>query len=324
MTNNRICRLFGIQYPLVSGGMQWLSNAELAAAVSNAGGLGLLSAASHPDKAALAAEIERTRALTDKPFGVNISMLPGKTREELTDGFFEAVIECGVKVVETSGRSPEAYISRLHGAGIKLIHKVPAVRYAKKAEAVGADAVSIVGFECGGHPGMDDVTAMTLVPQARDQLRVPVLAGGGVADARGFLAMMALGADGVVMGTRLLLSAECGIHENFKRRLLEARETDTRMIQYSIGNPMRALRNQAVDRVLAMESRGATLEELLTVTSGKNGRRCWYEGDTEGGTHAVGQCVGLVREIKPVADIIREIVEGAKERSADLRTALDD
>ncbi len=316
---SRICDMFGIKYPIVKGGLQWLSKAKLVAAVANAGGLGLLSATSHPDKASLVAEIRKTQALTDKPFGVNISMLPGKTQEALTEEFFAAVLECGVKIVETSGRSPEAYIPRLHEAGVKIIHKVPAVRYAKKAEQVGVDAVSIVGFECGGHPGLDDVTTMALVPRAAAELKVPLLAGGGVADARGFVAMMALGADGVVMGTRFVLSEECDVHPDFKKRLLAAQETDTKMVQYSIRNPIRALHNGAVDKVAEMEKRGATLEELLTITSGINGRRCWYEGDTDGGVHATGQCIGQINEIKPVAQIIEEIMQGAEKILARLQ-----
>ena len=316
---SRICDMFGIKYPIVNGGLQWLSKAPLVAAVSNAGGLGLLSATTHPDKASLIAEIRKTQELTDKPFGVNISMLPGKTQEALTQDFFAAVLECGVKIVETSGRSPEQYLPRLHDAGVKLIHKVPAVRYAKKAQEVGADAVSIVGFECGGHPGLDDVTTMALVPCAADQLDIPVLAGGGVADARGFVAMLALGADGVMMGTRFLLSEECDIHPDFKQRLLKAKETDTKMIQYSIRNPIRALHNAAAEKVEQMEKNGATLDELLTVTNGKNGRRCWSEGDIEGGIHAIGQCIGQIHEIKSVAQIIEEIITGAEKILANLQ-----
>lgn len=310
---SRVCDMFGIKYPIICGGLQWLSKAGLVSAVSNAGGLGLLSATSHPDKASLLAEIRRTRELTDKPFGVNISMLPGKENAARTEAFMEAVIESGVTIVETSGRSPEEYLPRLHDAGVKLIHKVPAVRFAKKAEQVGADAVTVVGFECGGHPGLDDVTTMALVPRAANELSVPVLAGGGVADARGFVAMLALGADAVVMGTRFVLSEECDIHPAFKQRLLNAAETDTTMIQYSIRNPIRALKNEAAGKVAAMESRGTTLEEILTVSNGQNGRRCWYEGDLESGIHAVGQCIGQIREIKPVAAIIEDIMAGAEE-----------
>ena len=308
---SRVCDMFDIAYPIVCGGMQWLSRAGLVSAVANAGGLGLLSATSHPDKASLVAEIRKTRELTDKPFGVNISMLPGKENAERTAAFMEAVIETGVKIVETSGRSPEEFIPRLHDAGVKLIHKVPAVRFAQKAEQVGADAVTIVGFECGGHPGLDDVTAMALVPRAADELSVPVLAGGGVADARTFVAMMALGADAVVMGTRFILSEECDVHPSFKQRLLDAKETDTTMIQYSIRNPIRAFKNTAAGKVAEMEKRGTTLEEVLTISNGQNGRRCWYEGDLEGGIHAVGQCIGLVKEIKPAAAIIEEIMHGS-------------
>jgi len=309
---SRICDLFGIEHPIVSGGMQWLSKAELVAAVSNAGGLGMLSATTHPTKESLVAEIIKTKEMTNKLFGVNISMLPGSAQIDMVSGYFEAVVEQGVKVVETSGRSPEQYVPLLHEAGVKIIHKVPAVRYAKKAEQVGVDAVTIVGFECGGHPGMDDVTIMSLVPRTVDEVNIPVLAGGGIADARGYVAALALGADGVVMGTRFLLSRECGIHERFKEYLCAAKETDTRMILYSIRNPIRAIHNEAVNSVAELEHQGATLEQLMTIISGKNGRRCWYEGDLQGGMQAVGQCVGLVNEIKSVREIIDEIISGSE------------
>lgn len=317
---SRICDLFGIEYPIVSGGMQWLSKANLAAAVSNAGGLGMLSASTHATKESLVAEIIKTREMTDKPFGVNISMLPGSEQSNLVNSYFEAVVEQGVKVVETSGRSPEQYVPLLHDSGIKLIHKVPAVRFAKKAEQVGADAVTIVGFECGGHPGMDDVTTMVLVPRVVDEVNIPVLAGGGIADARSYVAAMALGADGVVMGTRFLLSRESDIHQSFKEFLSSAKETDTRMIQYSLRNPIRAIHNKAVDKVIEMERLGATLDQLMTIISGKNGKRCWYEGDIQGGVHAVGQCIGLVDEVKTVQVIFDEIISGTKDILSQLKT----
>lgn len=316
---NRICALLNIEYPILCGGMQWLSRAELVAAVSNGGGLGFLSATTFPDKAALVEEIRRTQRLTDKPFGVNISMLPGKSAAERAGAYMEAVVETGVPVVETSGRSPGEFVELLHSHGIKLIHKVPAVRYAKKAEEVGADAVTVVGFECGGHPGLDDVPGLVLIPQAAKALHIPLLAGGGIADARGYLAARMLGADGVVMGTRFLLSEECGIHPQFRERLLHTDETGTKVIQYSIRNPIRALHNRAADQVAEMERQRAGLEQLLTVTNGQNGRRCWMEGDTENGIQAVGQCVGLIHDVKPAGEIIREIVSGAEELAASFR-----
>ncbi len=308
----RITELLGIQYPIIQGGMQWLSRAELAAAVSNAGGLGIITAATHPTKQGLVEEINKTKGLTDKPFAVNISMLPETTQNDVTSQYFEAVIEEGVPVVESSGRSPEGFIPELKRTGIKLIHKVPAVRFANKAQSVGADAVTIVGFECGGHPGMDDVTTMVLTPRAADSLSIPVIAGGGIADARGLVAALALGAEAVVIGTRFVATTECIAHPNFKNWMIQAQETDTVITQRSIRNAARVMKNAAAAKVLEMEGRGASLEELLTVISGKVGRSCLFEGDLEGGTFAMGQSVGLVKEIKSIKEVIDEIVTGAE------------
>lgn len=315
----RITELLGIQYPIIQGGMQWLSRAELAAAVSNAGGLGIITAATHPTKEELVEEIRKTKALTDKPFAVNISMLPEITKNDMANQYFEAVIEEKVPVVESSGRSPEAFIPELKKVGVKLIHKVPAVRFAKKAESVGADAVTIVGFECGGHPGMDDVTTMILTPRAADSLSIPVIAGGGIADSRGLMAVLALGAEAVVIGTRFVATTECIAHSNYKNWMLQAKETDTMMIQRSIRNAVRVMKNDAATKVLEMEGHGASLEELLTVISGKVGRRCLLEGDLVGGTFAMGQSVGLINEIKSVKEVIDEIVTGAEATLARLQ-----
>lgn len=308
----RITELLGIKYPVIQGGMQWLSRAELAAAVSNAGGLGIITAATQAGKEELVGEIRKTRSLTDKPFGVNISMLPEIGPRDKTVQYFEAVLEENVPVVETSGRSPEEFVPHLKKAGIKLIHKVPAVRFAQKAERVGADAVTVVGFECGGHPGMDDVTTLILAPKAAGSLSIPVIAGGGIADARGLVAALALGAEAVVMGTRFVATTECLAHQNIKEWIVGAREIDTVMIQRSIRNAARVMRNAAAEKVLEMEARGAGLEELLTVISGQVGRKALFNGDIQGGTFAVGQCVGLINEIKPIKDVIEEMVNGAE------------
>ncbi len=307
----RITELLGIKYPIIQGGMQWLSRAELAAAVSNAGCLGIITAATQPTKQDLVAEIRKTRELTDKPFGVNVSMLPDVGPQDKTPAYFEAIIEERVPVVETSGRSPEQFVPHLKQAGIKLIHKVPAVRFAEKAQRVGADAVTIVGFECGGHPGMDDVTTMILTPGAAGRLSIPIIAGGGIADARGLVAALALGAEAVVMGTRFVATTESLAHPNFKEWIVKARETDTVIIQRSIGNAARVMKNAAASAVLEMEERGAGLEELLTVISGQVGRRALYDGDIEGGALPLGQCIGLIDEVKPVQVVIEEIMAGA-------------
>lgn len=308
----RITQMLGIRYPIIQGGMQWLANARLAAEVSNAGGLGMITAASHASRESLRDEIRAARDLTDQPVGVNISMLPEMTAGDMTWEYVNAVIEEQVPVVETSGRSPEPYVGALHQAGVKVIHKVPAVRYAKKAQALGADAVTIVGFECGGHPGMDDVTTLILVPRAAESLSIPVIAGGGIADARGLVAALALGAEGVVVGTRFVATRECIAHPHFKKWMLEAQETDTMMILRSIRNAMRVAKNAAAEKALAMEEAGASLPELLTVVGGQIGRKALFEGDLEGGTFAIGQAIGLIHEIKSVKEVIAGMVEEAQ------------
>jgi len=312
MIKTKLTELLGIEHPIVQGGMQWLGKAELAAAVSNAGGLGIISAATQPGKKELVAEIKKTRDLTDKPFGVNISMLPSVGKGDQTPYYIEAACEEQVAVVETAGRNPAELVPELKKAGIKLIHKVPAARYAKKAEEIGADAVTVVGFECGGHPGMDDVPMMIAVASAVKQVGIPVLAGGGIADGKGLLAVLALGAQGVVLGTRFVASDECIAHPAFKEWIVKARETDTMIVERSIKNPMRVMKNAAGYQVLGMEQAGATLEELLTIISGKVGRKALLEGDLNGGTFAIGQDIGLIDEIKPVAEIIGDLVAGAE------------
>lgn len=310
---SRLCEMLDIAHPIIGSGMQWLSDAKLAAAISNAGGLGVLSAASHQNKKSLLEEIRKTKDLTDKPFAVNISMLPKSAHMDKVDSFFEAVLEEGIKVVETSGRSPEEFIPMLHAAGVKIIHKVAAVRYAKKAESIGVDAVTIVGFECGGHPGLDDVTSMILIPRAVDELKIPVIAGGGIADARGYVAARALGADGVVLGTRFVATGECMVNDAVKDWICKAQETDTKVIQYSIRNPVRVVHNVAADKVSEMEKQGATLAELMPIINGQNGRRCWLEGDLNSGTLSMGQAIGLINEIKTVQEVVEEIILGAEQ-----------
>lgn len=307
----RITELLGIEHPIIQGGMQWLSRAEFASAVSNAGALGIIAAATHPGKKELVEEIRKTRALTDKPFGVNISMLPETSAGDLAPQFFEAVLEERVPIVETSGRSPEAFVADLKKAGIKIIHKVPAVRFAQKAERVGADAVTVVGFECGGHPGMDDVTTLVLTPKAADTLSIPIISGGGIADARGLVAALALGAEAVVMGTRFVATSESLAHPKYKEWMIRAQETDTVITLRSIRNAARVMKNAAAEKVLQLEARGASLEELLTVIGGQIGRKALFEGDLEGGMFAMGQSVGLVKAIKPVKELIAEIINGA-------------
>lgn len=319
MLKTRVTELLGIEYPIIQGGMQWLARAELAAAVSNAGGLGIINAMHFETPEELQAEIKKVRALTTKPFGVNISMLPGISGQEKLEEFFEAVAAEKVPVVETSGRNPEPFVPLLKSAGVRLIHKVPAARYARKAEQVGADAVTIVGFEAAGHPGLDDVPTFVVTPRTAETVKIPVIAAGGIVDARGFVAALALGAEGVTIGTRFLATHECIAHPKVKEWILNAQETDTLIVERSIRNPARVMHNQAAEEVLEMESKGATLEELMTIISGKVGRIGFLEGKLDTGTLAVGQGVGLIHAIKSVQEVVTEIVAGAQEILARLQ-----
>jgi len=313
MFETRLTQLLGTEYPIVQGGLQWLATPDLASAVSEAGGLGIISSLSFPDQDGLRKAIRQIKGMTKKPFGVNLSMLPELTKGDKTEEILQVILEEKVPVVETSGRSPEPFIQKLKDEGIKLIHKVPSVRFAQKAESIGADAVTIVGFECGGHPGMDDVTSLVLIPIVADFVHIPVIAGGGIADARGFLAALALGAEGVVMGTRFVATHECPAHHRIKEWFVKAKETDTMIIQRSIRNVARVIKNKAAEKTLSMEQRGASLEELLGVISGQMGQKALQEGNLEEAVIACGQCVGLIHEIKSVKEVIEQIVQGAKD-----------
>jgi NAD(P)H-dependent flavin oxidoreductase YrpB (nitropropane dioxygenase family) len=311
MFKTRVTELFGIKYPIIAGGMHLLSRAELVAAVSNAGGLGILASTTFETKEELREEIRKTRSLTNKPFGVNLNLFP-MMRQRSVEEDIDLFIDEGVGIVESSGASPEPYVHRLKEAGVKIIHKVPAVRFAQKAESVGVDAVTIVGFECAGHPGMDDVTSLILVPLTADALKIPVVAGGGFCDARSFVAALALGADGVMMGTRFVATHECIVHPKIKEWLVKAKETDTTLIDRSLGLPMRVIKNKPAEKALEMDKRGASLEELLTVISGELGRKAWIEGDIEAGVVSLGMAVGRIHEIVSVKKAIDDIIEEAQ------------
>ena len=311
MFKTRITQLFGIKYPIIAGGMHLLSRAELVAAVSNAGGLGILASTTFETKEELQEEIRKTKTLTNKPFGVNLNLFP-MMRPRSVEEDIGIFVDEGVEVVESSGASPEPYVPRLKEAGIKIIHKVPAVRFARKAESAGVDAVTIVGFECAGHPGMDDVTSLILVPLTVDAVKIPVVAGGGFCDARSFVAALALGAEGVVMGTRFVATHECIAHPKIKEWLVKAKETDTMLIDRSTGLPMRVIKNKPADKALEMDKRCASLEELLTVISGELGRKAWMEGDIDAGVVSLGMDVGRIHEIVSVKEVIDDIIEEAK------------
>ncbi len=312
MFDTRITRLLGIKYPILKGGMIWLSRAELVAAVAEAGGLGFITSATFQTKEELRKEIRKAKSLTKNPIGVNINLSP-TTHPVNTEEFIDTIIEEGVRVVETSGRSPAPYMKQLKQGNVIVIHKAPGgVRFAQAAEQAGCDAVSIIGFECGGHPGPDDTGSIVLVRATVNAVKIPVIAGGGFADAEGFVAALALGADGVLMGTRFMATKECPAHPRFKEWLLRATETDTVITQRSIHAPSRDLKSQLAFRVLEMEKEGATLEQLLPFISGANYQRTYINGELESGLAECGQVVGLIHDIPTVKEVIDRIVSGAE------------
>ena len=312
MFKTRITELFDIKYPITQGGMMWISRAELVAAVSNAGGLGIITAFTFPTPQELADEIKKTRELTDKPFGVNITLLPTLRPVDI-DGYLNTVIDSGVKIVETAGRSPEPYMERLKGAGVKVIHKCTAVRFARTAQRIGCDAVSIDGFECAGHPGEEDVTSLVLIPLTADAVEIPIIASGGFGDGRGLVAALALGAEAVNMGTRFMATKEAPGHPEVKEFLTTVSERDTVLVLRSFRNTMRALRNPTSEKVLEMEMQGADIHQLESLISGRVGLKLLEEGDTDNGLLSVGQIVGLVHDIPTVKELIDRIMKEAEE-----------
>ena len=343
----RITELFGIKYPIIQSGMQWLASAEMAAAVSRAGGLGIISATRFMDnKPGLLDEFKKARELAEgKPFGVNISMLPHKDYSDCTVMFFEAAYEAHVPVIETSGRNPAEYIQMVREwekadgrdndkDRIKIIHKCPSVRHAVTAQKAGADAVTIVGFECAGHPGLDDVSTMALIPGAKDTLSIPVVAGGGVCDRRTFTAAMALGADGVIMGTRFVATKECEIHENWKKLILDSKETDTMVVQRAVRNANRVWKgSDTAQWTLAAEQSWdpnadhggkQLIDILLTRISGKIQRVHYVDGDINGCLFPMGLCVGQIHDIKTIPEVFEEVCGGCAEVLNTLREELTD
>lgn len=319
----RLTKLLGIQHPIIQGAMQWLARAPLAAAVSNAGGLGVINAKSFADVGDLRREIDHLRRLCERPFAVNLSLLPELAGPDPVDAWLEVCIAEKVPVVETAGRSPADFIARLKDAGSLVIHKVPAVRFGLSAQRIGVDAVTVVGFECGGHPGLDQVTTMVLAPKAARALAVPVVAGGGVADGHGLAAALALGAEGAVMGTRFLFAEEVALPESVRRRLMAADERATTLVMQSLKNTARVLDNATARRVQALEAAGAGIEELRPLISGRRGLAALMAGDHEGGLLALGQGVGLVDRVMPAAEIIARTMEEARAASARLGWMLE-
>jgi len=309
MLETRITKLFGIKYPILCGGMFWVGRAELIAAVANAGGLGFLTAATYPTIDELKADIRKAQDLTDKPIGLNINLF-ASVRPQPIEEWVQVAIDEKIPVVETSGRSPQAIVAPLHAAGVKIMHKVPGVRYAMTAERLGVDAICVVGHEAGGHPGMDEVTTLVMVPAAADAVKLPLVAGGGFADGRGLVAALALGADAILMGTRFMATKECRGQDAFKDWMVHAAETDTVYCMKSIMNPSRLVKNSVVEKVVEMEKKGATLEEMLPLIA-RQGPAVVDTGNMEDGLVSMGQCVGLVHDVPTCKELIDRMVEEA-------------
>ena len=310
----RITELLNIKYPIIQGGMMWVGRAELAAAVSNAGGLGMLTALTQPTPEALREEIKRCLGMTDKPFGVNITLLPSITPPPYEE-YAQVIIDSGVKIVETAGRSPEPFMPAFKAAGIKVIHKCTSVRHALKAEKIGCDAVSVDGFECAGHPGEDDVTNLVLLPAAFAKLTIPFVASGGIATGSQMAAAMVLGAEGINMGTRFVATQEAPVHENMKQAIVEASETDTTLMFRTLNNTARVFKNDIAKQVVAIEAKDGNTDfsELQPLVAGARGReRCIEKGEINDGIWTAGMVIGLINDIPTCEVLINRMVTEAK------------
>ena len=310
----QITELFGIEHPIIQGGMHFVGFAELAAAVSNAGGLGIITGLTQGTPEKLDAEIKKCQALTDKPFGVNLTFLPSMTPPDYP-GLIEVIINNGIKVVETAGRNPAVYMPAMKEAGIKVIHKCTSVRHSIKAQDIGCDAVSVDGFECGGHPGEDDIPNFILLPRAADELDIPFVASGGMADARSLVAAMALGAEGMNMGTRFIATEDAPVHQNVKEAIVNASELDTRLIMRSLTNTERVLNNPAVESLMAKEKAlgdDLKFEDIIDEVAGVY-PKVMMEGEPEAGAWSCGMVAGLVSDIPTVKELIDRIMSEAED-----------
>jgi len=313
----KITEMLGIQYPIIQGGMMWVGTAEMASAVSNAGGFGMVTALTQPTPEMLGLEIDRCRAMTDRPFGVNITILPSVNPPPYSQ-YIDVIIAKGIRVVETAGSSPKEITNQLKSAGVRIIHKCTSVRHALSAERNGVDVVSIDGFECAGHPGEDDVGGLVLIPIAAQSLKIPVIASGGIADGRGLAAALALGAEGVNMGTRFCATMEAPIHSNIKQALVRASERETNLIFRTLHNTGRVLKNSVSDEVVGTERRpgGCEFKDVQPLVSGQRGRSALQSGDIDAGLVWAGQVVGMIQDIPTCAELIERMVR-------ECRTALD-
>lgn len=310
----RMTEMFGIEHPIMQGGMHYVGFAELAAAVSNAGGLGIITGLTQPTPEDLAREIARCHELTDKPFGVNLTFLPTFTSPPYPE-YIQAIIDGGVKIVETAGRNPEAYMDQLKAAGIKVVHKCTSVRHALKAEKIGCDAVSVDGFECGGHPGEDDIPNMVLLPRAFEELNIPIIASGGMGNAQQLVAALSLGAEGINMGTRFVATTDAPVHQNVKDAIVAASELDTRIVLRPLRNTERVLTNKGVEELVAIEKEkgdATTIEDVHHLLAGVY-PKVMKEGDMDAGAWSCGMVAGLINDIPSCEELINRIVSEAEE-----------
>jgi nitronate monooxygenase len=311
----RVTEMLGIQYPIIQGGMQWVGYAELAAAVSNAGGLGILTALTQPTPEDLRKEIARCRTMTDKPFGVNMTILPTIKPPPYAE-YMQVIFDAGIRIVETAGNNPRDFVPKFKEHGITVVHKCTSVRHALSAERSGVDVISIDGFECAGHPGEDDVPNLILVPAAVRACRIPVLASGGIADGTQMAACLAMGAQGVNMGTRFMCTKEAPIHDKVKQALVRAGERDTNLIFRTMRNTSRVLKNRVSDEVVALERKGAAFEDVKHLVAGAKGRNAMQTGEVDAGIVSAGMVVGLIEDVPSCAELIERIVRECREALA--------
>ena len=311
MIRTRFTEMFGVQHPVVQGGMQWVGRAELTSAVANAGALGFLTALTQPTPEALAGEIARCREMTDKPFGVNLTLLPTLIPRNY-DAYIDAIIDSGVRIVETAGRSPVPYLPKFKAAGVRVIHKCTSVRHGLSAEKAGVDCISMDGFECAGHPGEDDIPNLVLLPAAANVIKIPMIASGGFADARGLVAALALGCDGMNMGTRFMATKEAPIHDKVKEAIVASDERSTALILRSLRNTARVFGNSVARRAIEMEHEGKGIAEIGPVVAGSRGRLVYETGDVEHGIWSAGTSMGLIGDIPSCKELVERIVSEAE------------
>jgi nitronate monooxygenase len=314
MIKTKVTEMLGCKYPIISGTMARISNPEFVAAASNAGACAVLASANYQSPEELREAIKKTQALTDRPFAVNINLFPALMPQDKLGDYVQATLDEGVKIIETSGhKAPEALVPKFKEGGAIWIHKCAGVRYAIKGASLGADIITVVGYENGGATGTLDIGTLVMTPSVVDALDIPVIAGGGVADGRGVAAILALGAEGVIMGTRMMATKECPIHDSLKQAFVQAKETDTSLVMRSIRNTHRMWRNKATEKIIELEAQKAPLEQIIQVASGQNAEKMYREGDIDAGMVSCGQGVGLVQDIPTVKDLLDRIMKEAEE-----------